>query len=213
MSENDIPVAPESSDAESVTPPAQDEIKNLKMEFSRKMDNTNAQLQALLNEMKSSKPAQSEAKPVSVYDNEQEFRRQIKEEAKAEIRSELATKESHNSKYQATINSIVQEYPEVSNTSSELMVRAQEIFASLGDDEKSSPIAMKAAVTSAAAELGIRPKSKRSTSSNDNFSLGSGSTPKSTKKSEIDPRTEAFAKMVGLDLSKPEVRERLKGKR
>ncbi len=93
------------------------------------------------------------------------------------------------------------------------MLKAQEIFKGLTDDERSSPLAMKAAVYDAADALDIRPLSKRSPKGNDSFSLGSGSGGSSLNKNKggsgLSPEQDMMAKLLGIDVSKKDVLDRI----
>jgi hypothetical protein len=193
----------------------EDRFKNYQSEMERKLANQNAQIQALLSSINQPKQSVEPGKKVSVFDDENEYARQIEERAAAKIEAKLAAERAHQQKNQQIINSIVMEYPEANDLSSPLYNKAQEVYASLSDEEKLLPISMKMAVTSAAAELGIKPKSKRSNQSpSDSFSMGSS--PKSSgsqKKSDLDANTEAFAQLMGLNTSDPKVRDRLKARK
>jgi uncharacterized coiled-coil protein SlyX len=197
--------------------PQQDEIKNLKAEMNRKLENTNAQLAALLNELKQkSAPSAAQSSPakVSVFDDEEAYARRIKEETAREIESKLEARQAQQTKYQTVVNQLVSEYPEANDTSSELYKRAQEHYAQLDDSEKANPLALKAAVTSAAAELGMKPKSKRQKSSDDGFTMSSSSTGHGTKrKDDLDQGQMDFARMMGLNVDDPKVRERIKSRK
>lgn len=191
----------------------EDRLTNMQAEFNRKLSNTNEQISALLNEIRSSKKTESAApaKKVSVFDDEEAFSRDVEERATARIRAELEKKEAAAAKAQNVIQSIVSEYPEVNDDSSSLMVRAKEIFGAYSDEYKSSPLAMKAAVTEAASELGVRPRSKR-TGGSDNFTVSSSSSSgrqSGGRGGDLSEATLQFAQIMGLDVSKKEVRERL----
>jgi hypothetical protein len=192
---NQVPSAPE----------AQDKLENFKAEMARKLDNQNAQIQALLSQLekKSATPVVSEApKKISVFDDEEAYARTIEERAEKRIEEKLARKEAQTARYQQTVQSILNEYPEAGAADSALMKRATEIYGSLSDEEKSSALAMKAAVASAAAEIGLRPKSKRPVvTDTDGYSVSSsGSAKLSTpKQSDIDQRTHDLAILMGRD--------------
>jgi hypothetical protein len=197
-----------------------EEIKNLKAEMNRKMGNleqTNAQLLKQLETMlASTKPAPSPEpkKNVSVFEDEEGYARRIKEETAAEIRAEMAKEKNAMAKQQTIISSLVTEFPELNQGDSTLTKKAVELYNGMADDEKASPVAYKAAVNQAALELGIKPKSKRSADDSDDYVFsGSGTSEPAQRKrkasdSELDPRTEQFAQLVGLELTK-EVKERL----
>lgn len=199
------------------TPPAEDPIKNLKAEMNRKLENTNAQLQALLAAINTqNKPAAAPevaAKKVSVFDDEDAYAARIKAETAAEIKREFAIQQAQQTKQAQTINQLVADFPELTQQDHALTKRAVEIYNSLSDDEKQSPIAYKAAVKEAALELDLKPKSKRQASSkeNDTFALGGNTagTKRPAPTSEVDKVRESLAEAFGLKVT-PELKERLK---
>jgi hypothetical protein len=202
-----------------------DEIKNIKAEFSRKFSNLEETNKALLEQLKalSSKPAaQAEAKPGKKiadvwYDSPEEAAHMIQAQAEANIKAELAKNEQHKAKYQAVTNQLYHDYPELSDPSGQLMSRAQEIYKTLPDDERSTAVAMKSAVLDAAMELGIKPKKQRS-KNDDSFALGgsSSSTSGRTAQTKMDADMESaqryLAAQFGIDYDNKEVKERIKSK-
>lgn len=197
-----------------------DEIKNLKSEMNRKIDNlskTNEQLLAQLNNMaKSFQPPKKPETPqqnkkASVFEDEDAFANSIKEQAKAELREEINKANQLTSKQQQTIATLVKDFPELNDGDSDLAKRAIEIFNSMPEDERVSPVAYKAAVKEAALDLDIRPKSKRKSSegeSDDSFTLGSRSSerPRESGPKKVDRRTALFAEALGVDVKKVEQR-------
>lgn len=214
MSENET----KSADAgASESAPADDRFKNFQAEINRKLQNQNEQLQSLLSELKSKPATQTtgtETKKISVFDDEEAYSRQIEERATARIKAELAQQQSQASRHQQVVQQIMVDYPETNDESSDLMVRAKEVYAGYSSEDKQSPLAMKAAVTMAAAELGLKPKSKRVSRDSDSFTVSSGSRPatNTNRNADLDARTEMFAQIMGLDTKKKEVRENLKSK-
>lgn len=198
------------------SPLSEERFKNFQSEVDRKLSNTNSQLQALLGEMQKARTAYapSSTKHVSVFEDEEAYAQRIKAEASREIEAKLEAKQAAQNRYQQVIGKIVADYPEASDESTPLMIRAKEIYASYSDDERASPVTMKAAVTEAASELGIRPKSKRAASSTeDSFVMGASSSPSSTSKRSVNTeKVNAaidFARLMGLD---EKAQERIKAK-
>lgn len=195
-------------------PPADERLKNLQAEFSRKLDNTNAQLAQLMAKLQAPAPTQQQPdKKVSVFDDEEGYAERIKRETAAEIKRELQAQQEAQARVQSTVQTILRDFPEANDESHPLTQRAREIYASLGDAEKANPAAMRTAVLEAAAEQGLKPKSKRSDSDNDGFSLGgSGGTSKPRPKSgdQIDQATLEFAERLGMPINDPKYIERLK---
>ncbi len=108
---------------------------------------------------------------------------------------------------------LVSEYPELGDQSSELSVRAVQLYNQLPANEKADPRSYKIAVRDAAAELGVQVKSKRIKSDDDAFTLAgnAGKSPRQPKKDDgIDARTLEFAKLIGVDINDPKKLARLK---
>lgn len=207
------------ADGAGATQPAADEIKNVKAEFNRKIGNleqTNAQLLAQLQQLTSklSPPKPATESKVSVFDDEEAYAARIKAETAAEIRREMDARNSQQAKQATVIQSLMQDYPELQDMSHDLTKKAVELYNSLSDEEKSHPLAYKAAVRDAAAEMDIKPKSKRRTSESDDFTMsGSGSgAGRQKREPEMKKETLQFAEAVGLNIKDPKILERLKAR-
>lgn len=118
------------------------------------------------------------------------------------------------------LGQLVSDYPELNDANSELTTKAVSIYKQLSEQERSNPLSYKAAVRDAAAELGVLPKSKRSTAQEGEFQF-SASNPRGEQSSqsqsrrkdaELDNRTVAFAKLIGLNTEDKKVQERLKSR-
>jgi hypothetical protein len=210
-----------------------DPLTSIKSEFSRKtqkLAEDNQKLSQQLNEITQllqkqtgpSKPANSSATEEDdledlAYRDPKGYARKVREQATQEATRVVSQQLNQQQQSQAVLNQLVADYPELSDASNELTVKAVEIYKNLSDDEKRSPSAYKIAVRDAAADLGVLPKSKRkSTSGDDNFSFGgssssSGNAPSRSKSGgDLDQRTLAFAEMVGLNIKDKKVVDRLK---
>lgn len=216
-------------DQGSSAPEGGESLTNVKAEFSRKLSNieakyssleqTNAQLLATLQAMSAPKQqAQPNSKIEDVwFDKPQEAAARIKQEAKAELMQELRAEGDRTAKQNATLAQLVSDFPELSDGNHELTKRAVEIYSGLSAEDKTSPIAYRAAVKEAALEMGVMPKSKRS--QDDDFTIsGQGSSTTrserspSRQKSGIDAATEEFARLIGVNIDDPKVKERIKSK-
>jgi hypothetical protein len=118
------------------------------------------------------------------------------------------------SRQQQTVNALYSDYPELANTEDPLSKRADEIFRTFSEDERSNPLAMRAAVREAASEMGIKPKSKRVDTNDDSFSISGGGSgggrPTRSRDNDLAPETLEFAERMGMDVKDPKVIERLK---
>lgn len=206
----------------------EDLTKNLKEEMNRKFEGvqknmnslqqTNQQLLAELQKM--SKQAVSQAATHTTkkidqiwYDNPEEAKNQIKEETKREIMADIQASNATQNKTNSTLNALVIEFPELADSDNDLTKLAVKIYNEMPDDDKTSPIAYKAAVKEAALEMGIKPRSKRTDQENDDFSLkgsgGSQSRNRGNRRGTLDPAVAEFAKLVGVDAGDSKVKERL----
>jgi len=206
-----------------------DSINNVKAEFTRKMGNIdqkladmqklNEQLLASLSTISQPKPPQRTSESANkeledlYYKDPVAYADAIEARALAKVRKEQSDVIAASQRQQAAVNALVAEFPELTQADNEFKSRAIEIYNSMSDDEKSSPAAYKSAVYTAAAELGMKPKSKRT--DDDNFQFGSSGSKGATKpprrrEDEIDERTIEFAELIGRPVHDKEYRERLK---
>lgn len=205
-----------------------DPTANLKSEMNRKFDNLykaieqQNQMLASLNQPRAVAPVESEADLEDLaFSNPKEYARRIKEAAKAEMAGMIAQQEARRAQETQVLTQLASDYPELNNANSELTQRAVAIYNRLSDAEKTSPVAYKVAVRDAAAELGVLPASKRSSSTNEDFVMSSGSGNKPVGKpgqrrsgqDDLDSYTSTFAELVGVDVTNKDVRERIKNYR
>lgn len=200
-------------DEKPTTPPApaNDELKNFKAESARKMDNINAQLAQLLATVTPKAPAAPEGKKVSVFEDEEGFRASLKAEAKAEALAEQQKLHAAQQKQQNVLAQLVSEFPELGDANSELTKKAVEIYNSYPEEDRQNTLAYRAAAKEAALEIGIKPKHKRSQDEVEQFQLGSRGGPsiKPPKRGELTDGVQLAAQLLGLDISKPEVKKSL----
>jgi hypothetical protein len=192
---------------------------NLKKEMDRKLANQSKEIQALINSQQqligtltSKKQENTEVdadlsqllfsepeKALKLHGNK------VAKSVKNEIMQELETKNKAEQRSAQIIQGLSRDFPELADLSSDLSMKSLEIYESLPDEDKISPLSYKIAVKEAAETLGILPKSKRK-ESDDSFSLGGTSRGGSPKRSnKVSEATLAFAEAMGLDTSKEEV--------
>lgn len=206
-------------------PDTADLLRNLKSEISRKLQNSDSKLEALAaqNEILTqalqnlSRPSRQELSNDDLEElassNPRAYQQMIKKQIKDEVSMEMNTSMQQEQQRQQVLNQLVSDYPELTKSDSELTSRAVSIYNSLSKSEQASSMSYKIAVRDAAAELGLLPNSKRKSNSSTEEWTSSGSSRSSQgtssgnqrKKSELSDHTLAFAQMVGLDVSKPEV--------
>lgn len=210
------------SDINNGTPPAagaEDPTKNLKAEFQRKFDNMTAevakqrelseQLLARIAALPTTEKKQEREPDLSdlIYSDPKRYSEIMEERAEARIMKKLEGQQRNAN----VLNQLMNEYPETGDQDHPLTKRAVEIYNGLPSDEKTSPAAYRAAVAEAAAEMGVKPRSKRP--ADEEYTMGagsSGSRRRSKGDSEkADPATLGFAAAVGLDISDPELVKRL----
>lgn len=219
---SEVPTKKESTD--SVDKP-DDVIQNLKAEMNRKLSNTEAKLDeltrinlVLAEQLKSQSVPQPSRLPEKkladlAIEDPDAYASVIEERAvkAAEKRhSELSAKQA---KQNQVFSDIVAEFPEAANPAHELTKRAGELYAALPDEEKHHPGAYKQVVYQAAAEGGLKPKSKRKESDSDDFTLGGkGSVQRNNKRNDVQISQETldFARALGRPVDNPKYIEELK---
>lgn len=206
------------------TEPVSDGLKNVKAEFSRKLEGVESQLKStndallkLINQTGKSEPPPASQPKISdlLYEDPDKAVAIIAEQVSKTVRADVTKEVSERSREQQIMTNLYQEYPELADAENPLTKRALEVFDKLPADDKKSPSAYKLAVAEAALDVGMRPKSKRESSqgysqNQDSFALGSSSAPKATTRpGKLSPDTEDFGRAMGFDMSDPKVRERI----
>jgi len=225
MSEETEKEATESEESEAKE---QDRFKNLQAEFSRKQENmdeklnglsqSNAQLLSQLQEMTAAQQ-KVESAPVEksadlstlMYDDPDKFAAVIEKRAEEKIIKRYDEVEKNRDAKQKIFNDIVKDFPESQDDNHPLTKRALEIFTAAGSKD---PYMLQAAVYQAAAEQGIKPKSRREEPTEE-FQMGSGPKTRIQRKREMEDEelpyeTSEFAKLMNYDMDDPEVVKRLK---
>lgn len=206
-----------------------EELKNLKAEMNRKLENLEKSQKDLLAALKSPPPAVKK----SVATQEKEMKdiwfedpdlatKMIQDSTMRRFDERLAAANEAQVKTNSTLQSLYKEYPELSDMENPLTKKSVEVFEKMTAEEKANPVAYRAAVREAADELDIRPKSKRKQSDDgDNFSLSSSSARGgrdensgggASRNKRLDPRTVEFAKLLGLDMDDQKTVDRVKAR-
>lgn len=215
------------SDQDQGAPEGTDALTNVKAEFSRKLSNieqkysnlesTNAQLLATLQAMQAPKAAPAQKIEDVWFDKPAQAAESIVAQAEERIMKKLDSRSDQLHRQNATLSELVNQFPELSDGSNEFTKRAVEIYSAMSAEDKSSPLAYKAAVKDAALEMGVVPKSKRKEYEEDFSISGGGSSSQraerpSRQKSGVDSATEEFARLVGVNIDDPKVRDRIKSR-
>jgi hypothetical protein len=209
------------------TPPADENNKNVKAEFDRKIQNleqTNKQilaaLQALSTPPKQTKKEEPKKEEKALkdlwYEDEEAAARLIEDRAYRRFEKKLDTIQETQTKTTTVMKDLYKSYPELSDSDHPLTTKAIEIFEKFTPEEKNNPIAYKLAVKEAAEELDFKPKSKRKpTDDDDSFTTsggGQGQRQQSSKSKKLDAKTLDFAEKMGLDVKDEKVVERIKSR-
>jgi hypothetical protein len=212
------------------TPPAQSKevpIENVKAEFERKTTQLSSQVQELAKTnatlMKQLQALQSPAapKPVEkpiedlIYDDPKQAVEKITQTVRATIRKELDDERQGQAAQTSAINELYVHFPEFADNEHPLTKKALEKYGAMDPKEKADPKALKVAAYEAALELDVKPRGNRG--DDDSFSMGgssfsSGARPTRGKSDKLDPAVLETAALFGLDTSKQEVVDRLKGR-
>jgi hypothetical protein len=204
-----------------------EDFKNLKAEIDRKLGNVKTDVAAALKQSQDSLMNQLQAmlKPQPVkpsetpedldslfYKDPKEYANKVAEMAERRIEEKYTKREQDTQKRQVTVSQLYKEFPELNTEEHELTQLAIKKYSEMAKDYGDTPATYKAAVSEAALELGVKPKSKRP-AEEDSYSIGSGrgrERPASKKSDEIDPRTVEVARLMGVDPER--VKTRLKNR-
>lgn len=204
-----------------------DPVHNVKQEFNRKLGNVEEKMSrleqtnaALLQQLQGLvAPKQEPTAPSKTIndvwlDNPEAAADMVASAAEARVMSRLTAQAQESN----TIAQLASEFPELTDNNSALTKRAIEVYGSFSKEDKKSPVAYKAAVREAAMELGIVSSSKREQYEDDVSVKGSGSNKARQEQggkrrtAEIDADTAEFARLVGVNIDDPKVKERIKSR-
>lgn len=199
--------------AESVLAEANRKIDKIAQENAK----LSQQLEQFMSRMQPAASSQSEDVDLDelIYKDPKQYAKRITENAKREAMQAVQQVNAQQTQANQVLAQLVNDYPELSDTNSELSKRAVDIYKSMSESDRASSLAYKVAVREAAAELGSLPKSKRSKS--DDFTLGGSkgqqaATSSQPKQKDLDEATLKFAKAMGLNVDDKKVVERLKAR-
>lgn len=182
-------------------------IQNVKAEFNRKFDSVKTP--------PAPKPASEPKKALEelIYDDPAAAVDEITNSVTAKVTERF----NQGARKQQTAQRLISEFPEIQDESHALTKKADEIYRSLPQDEQDHPMAYKTAVSEAALELGIAPKSKRKPVVEDDDSFvaprGGSGEPRGKsrrKEGELPEETVEIAALMGVDLSDAKTLERVK---
>ena len=128
--------------------------------------------------------------------------KRTKEETLAAVKEQTSTQNQQAE----VLNSLVNDYPELGDESSDLYKKAIENYKNLTPSEKDSITGYKIAVQGAALDMGVRPKKYRKTASADDFTFpggGQGAGRSEQNDTKITGFAAEFARKAGFDTSDP----------
>ncbi len=219
----------------------EDQFKNLKSEFNRKLENqekqfeaVNAALQNIAQSLESSRTTTAAPAPATSgfdsnlealqYSDPVKYAEIIKNQAKQEALKEFQSYQMEQSKRQqatqakqnAIIAEITREFPEATQAGHPLYDKVQEMYKSLPPDKQNDSSQWESVVYKAAFEVGVKPRSKRSSDDpNDGFVVaGSGGFPKGGNKqaanqSAVTEGMLQFAQLLGRPVEDENYRKSL----
>lgn len=190
-------------------------LNNYKKDIDTKLSAQDATLkklmesnQLLLKQMQglAQPPRQKEEKkekPLSdlMYDDPEEYTRIIEDRATKKAQASVEQMTKAQTERNQVLMELTSEYPELNDTGNALTKKAIEIYNSFPDNQKESVTSYERAVLKAATQLGVKPKSARGESEDEEFDLkpkGSSRRKASNSQGEFDPNTEKFAELIGL---------------
>lgn len=221
---------------ENASKEGEDQIKQVKSEFDRKLGNYDSRLSEMQQQNEkilqaldkvAAPPPQATKKDTShedlsdvMYSDPERYHKIMEqradERADKRLDKKLAERDSIAKRQTDVLARIVNDYPEVNDPSNPLTAKTVEILNKMSAEDKQNPTNYRIAVLEAAAELGVAPKYKRKKSDDDDFVLSgegaAGGSRKPKKKSGVNDATLDFARVMGLDTSDPKVVERIKSR-
>lgn len=155
-----------------------DPITNLKAEMTRKNEKMVSQLEALQQQnaqiaqylQQLNAPKQPAAAPAGSADKEledayyqspQKYAAMVEARAEERILAKINQQNSYNASIQNTVQSLVQDYPELADQNSALTKKTVEILKGMPAQDQTSPYAYRFAAAEAAQELSVKKRSKR----------------------------------------------------
>lgn len=183
-----------------------DTLNNMKAELNRKVSNIEARVTP-------QKP-QAEEEPLEdlIYSNPKKVIETIRQQVNQDTQQTLNARDQHTQ----VIGDLMYDFPELQDKNSDLFKAAVAGYQAMTPQEQQNPMAYKLAVKSAAVDIGVKPRSKRS--ADDDFSLSgdgsSGNTRRSNRRDsdELSDASLEFAKRVGFNVDDPKVVERIQAR-
>lgn len=214
---------------------SKDEISNLKAEINRKLGNQEESLakmaeqnKALTEQLQQSITTQQQAQVTRkkavedsvnigdlLYEDANKAIGIIEKRVEEKALQVIRDKEAALAKQNQVISAIMQEYPEASDANHALTKRASEIYSKMEPSDRALPMSYRVAVMEAAAEQGIKPKSKREPGSEEAFTMSGSSSGSLDNKKQTQKSHDSmlkFAEIMGIDVSDEKQVERLKGR-
>lgn len=201
----------------------EDPIRQLKGEFSRKHDATSKQLESLqsttaqlsnllqqaLAPRQAPKPQATEDLNTLMYSDPARFAQLIEERAEARVMARVNNQNASMGATNNTLQQLTNDYPELQDHESALSKKAASIFASMDEEDRKRPMALRLAVKEAASEMEIKPRSKRPVESFAAGNNGYGAQRRREPSNKISEETKMVAELLELDISDPAVNARM----
>jgi hypothetical protein len=194
------------------TAPAPDPLENIKAEFSRKQDNTNAELAAIkaqlaeaVNRLPKAPEPKIEDDSDLLYQNpaayKQKLENSVLERVNQTVNQTLESRSRAEAERLSTLSSLAADYPELNKADTPLYQETIKILNQMPQDQRSTAQGYKLAVWQAAANEGIKPASKRGSDGKgiENFSFTGKSDNAGKKKKatdDIDPKQLAWMELL-----------------
>lgn len=180
------------------------QLKTMNEQFTQALSNIQSKLIT-------KEPEVIEPTPETFLDiKPQEFERKIEQK----VEQRMAERERQASRKSQALAALAAEYPEATDVSHSMHKKVLEIHSTLKAELQDTAEGYELAVSKAAMQLGIAPKSARREINNDSFSMSgrSSSQAPKTKKVELTREMLDTAALMGLDISNPKQLERLQSR-
>lgn len=200
------------TNAEDVKQPSEVETfaKTVESKFSSTDEKINSLLssqQALINALTASKVQKEpevDTQQIAdmIYTKPEEAISLIEQKVEKKLEKKFSDRDNVKDQSRQILAELVNDFPELTDTNSDLYKTAVDIYAALPEYTRNLPTSYETAVYKAATKIGLSVKSKRveNTKNKDDFSLsGTSNGSRSNKNKDLNPDLLRFAKMVGKD--------------
>lgn len=196
---------------------SKDELASIQAQFAEQNQKMQQLMEQILASRQAPQPAKQESKKLSdvLFDDADEAARIIEERAARRAEEQVTKRFQASQATQQAVSEVAIKYPEFGQPGSEAANLAVQRANSLPQHLRGTPEGARLVMLEVASELGLVPASKRKQqqAASDDFAIGGNPAPSRRSADpvkDVDPRTLAFAQLMGVDITDPKRLEGLK---